>query len=360
MPAPTTIQRLTVAPLDMPLRETFGIAGGATEIVESALVTVELADGTLGLGEASPLPAFNGETRAATVEAVLAARARVEGEDVRAWRRIAGALACPGAARCAIETAVIDALARRAGMPLWAFFGGAERALTTDVTVPIASVAEARRSAGERAAQGFGRLKVKVGGSRAGEDLARLLAVREAAPGAELMLDGNGGLSAEAALDLLADLRSRGITPILFEQPVPAGDLAGLAEVARRGGVPVAADESVERAADVLRVAALGAAQVVNIKLMKSGVVEALAIAATARALNLGLMIGGMIEGRLAMSTSACFAAGLGGFAFVDLDTPLFLAEDAFAGGYAQRGPAIDLAPIEAGHGARPARSLPG
>jgi L-alanine-DL-glutamate epimerase-like enolase superfamily enzyme len=84
---------------------------------------------------------------------------------------------------------------------------------------------------------------------------------------------------------------------------------------------------------------------------MKSGIAEGLAIAAAARAAGLDLMIGGMIEGRLAMSTSACFAAGLGAFAFVDLDTPLFLAEDAFAGGYAQRGAEIDLSPIEAGHG---------
>jgi L-alanine-DL-glutamate epimerase-like enolase superfamily enzyme len=237
-------------------------------------------------------------------------------------------------------------------MPLWAFFGGAERALVTDVTLPIASVEEARRAAAARAAQGFGRLKVKVGGASAGEDLARLLAIREAAPAAELMLDGNGGLRAEAALDLLADLRARGISPILFEQPVPGDDLAGLAEVTRRGGVPVAADESVTTAEEALRVAALGAAQVVNVKLMKSGVAESLAIAAAARAAGLGLMIGGMIEARMAMSMSACFAAGLGGFAFVDLDTPLFLAEDPFAGGYAQRGAEIDLSPIEAGHGA--------
>jgi len=179
---------------------------------------------------------------------------------------------------------VLDALAKRVRLPLWAFFGGAEQALVTDVTIPIASIAEAGRAAAERAAEGFGRLKVKVGGARAGDDLARLLAVREAAPDAALMLDGNGGLHAEAALDLLADLRARGVTPILFEQPVPGEDLAGLAEVARRGGVPVAADESVATAADVLRVAALGAARVVNIKLMKSGVAEALAIAAAARA----------------------------------------------------------------------------
>jgi L-alanine-DL-glutamate epimerase-like enolase superfamily enzyme len=358
MPSPTTIVRLGVEPLDVALIDSFGIAGGTTDVVEAALVTVELADGTRGFGEASPLPAFNGETRAGTIDAVNVARLAVEGEDVRAWRRIAARVAArahgSGAARCGIETAVLDALCKRAAMPLWAFFGGASLSLVTDVTLPIASVAEARRAAAQRAGEGFGRLKVKVGGARAGDDLARILAIREAAPGAELMLDGNGGLTAEAALDLLADLRGRGVLPILFEQPVPGPDLGGLAEVARRGGVPVAADESVACAADALKVAVMGAARVVNIKLMKSGVAEALAIAAAARAAGLDLMIGGMIEGRMAMSASACFAAGIGGFAFVDLDTPLFLAADPFAGGYAQRGPDLDLAPIEAGHGASP------
>ncbi len=340
-------------PLDIPMHKPFGIAGGTQRVAEAALVTVELGDGTRGFGEAAPLPAFNGETRDAAIEAVLAARAGVVGEDARAWRRVAAhaavAASASAAARCAIETAVLDALARHARLPLWAFFGGATPRLVTDVTLPIASVEEARSEAAARVAEGFTRLKVKVGGER---DAARLFAVCEAAPGAELMLDGNGGLTAEGALDLLADLRARGVTPILFEQPVPGPDLAGLAEVARRGGVPVAADESVTSAADVLRVASLGAAHVVNVKLMKSGVTEALAIAAAARAAGLSLMIGGMLEARLAMSMSACFAAGLGGFAFVDLDTPLFLAADPFAGGYAQRGAELDLSRIEAGHGA--------
>jgi L-Ala-D/L-Glu epimerase len=357
MPTPTTIRRLTVAPLDIPMHRPFGIAGGAQQsVVEAALCTVELADGTVGHGEASPFPAFDGDTRDAAVEAMLAARAGVEGEDARAWRRIAAhvaiAASASGAARCAIETAVLDALTRRAGLPLWAFFGGATRSLVTDVTLPITSIDEARRDAAERVAEGFTRLKVKVGGPGAAGDAARLLAIHEAAPHAELMLDGNGGLTAGAALDLLADLRARGVTPILFEQPVPGPDLAGLLQVAREGGVPVAADESVRTAADALRVAALGAAQVVNIKLMKSGVVEALAIAAVARAAGLELMIGGMVEARLAMGMSACLAAGLGGFAFVDLDTPLFLAADPFTGGYAQHGATLDLTPIEAGHGA--------
>ncbi len=99
--------------------------------------------------------------------------------------------------------------------------------------------------------------------------------------------------------------------------------------------------------------AATGAAQVVNIKLMKSGVAAALDLAAAARAHGLGLMIGGNVESRLAMTTSACFAAGLGGFTFADLDTPLFLADDPFAGGMQYGGERILLAKITAGHGLR-------
>jgi L-alanine-DL-glutamate epimerase-like enolase superfamily enzyme len=357
MTVPTLVRRLDVAPLDVPLHKPFGIAGGALVTAEIALVTVELADGTQGFGEAAPFPAFNGETRAAAMEAVAASRAAVEGQDARGWRRIAAALRGPaaasGAARCAIETAVLDALTRRAKMPLWAFFGGVDRALVTDVTIPIGAAGEAPRDAAARAAEGFGRLKIKVGGPGAAEDAAGICAIHAAAPRAALMLDGNGGLSAEQAIDLVAGLRARGVRPILFEQPVPGGDLEGLAEVARRAGVPVCADESVATAADALRVAAAGA-RVVNIKLMKSGVAEALAIAAAARAAGLDLMIGGMVETRLAMSASACFAAGIGGFAFVDLDTPLFLAADPFAGGYAQAGERLDLSPIEAGHGVSP------
>ncbi len=118
--------------------------------------------------------------------------------------------------------------------------------------------------------------------------------------------------------------------------------------------MPVAADESVANARDALRIATEGLAQVINIKPMKCGLVEALAIAAVAKAAGIGLMIGGMVEAKLAMSASACLAAGLGGFSFVDLDTPLFLADDPFEGGYEQAGERLDLSPIALGHGVTP------
>src|SRR4051794_39316978 len=125
---PTMVRRLEVSALDIPLREPFGIAQGAQDLARNLLVTVTLEDGSRGYGEAAPFPAFNGETQASARAAIEAARDLVVGADARGWRRIAGALVAsgaPGSARCALETAVLDALTRRAGLPLWAFFGGA-------------------------------------------------------------------------------------------------------------------------------------------------------------------------------------------------------------------------------------------
>lgn len=358
MTAPTTIRALAAAPLDIPLLTPFGIAGGAQDIARNLLVTIELADGTRGYGEAAPFPPFNGETREMAQVAVAAARSSVEGADAREWRRIAAALNAPtaasGSARCAIETAILDALTRQAPMPLWAFFGGVSTSLETDMTITTGTAAQAEAAARDILARGITTIKIKVGAGDPQRDLERVVAVRVAAPNSPLILDGNGGLSADAALTLLGALHVQGITPILFEQPTPAADWEGLRQVTQWGGVPVAADESVACATDAWRVMHERAAQVINIKLMKCGIVEALDIAAVCRAARLRLMIGGMVESILAMTASACFAAGQGGFNYVDLDTPLFMAENPFEGGFIQRGATLDLAHITAGQGVIP------
>ncbi|MFO7167789.1 MAG: dipeptide epimerase [Chloroflexota bacterium] len=366
MRASTTIRALSVTNLDIPLNEPFGIAGGSQEVAKNLLVTVELADGTRGYGEAAPFAAFNGETQEMARAAVEAARSTVEGADVREWRSIAQALRSAmgpvGSARCAVETAVLDAFTRRARVPLWAFFGGASTALETDMTITTGTVEQAAAAAQAIRARGIETIKVKIGSSAGPDgadqalalDLERVSAVRDAAPDAPLILDGNCGYSADGALQLLAMLQARGIRPALFEQPVPKDDIAGLRQVAQWGGVQVAADESASSLAQVLTLVKERAAHVINIKLMKCGIVEALDIAAVARAAGLGLMIGGMVESTLAMTVSACFAAGLGGFSFVDLDTPLFMADIPLKGGMVYAGGRIELTQIEAGHGVEP------
>lgn len=354
----STIRAVAVDDLNIPLSEPFGIAGGAQDIARNLLVTVELADGTRGYGEAAPFPAFNGETQELARAAVETARGQLEGADAREWRRIAaalrGAVGPVGSAQCALETAVLDALTRQARLPLWAFFGGASTSLETDMTITTGSVEQAAAAARAILARGIRTIKIKIGSGDLARDIERVVAIRESAPSAPLILDGNCGLSADAALQLLAVLDQRGIRPALFEQPVRKDAWDDLRQVTQWGGVPVAADETVGSAADALRLAQTRAAQVVNIKLMKCGVVEALDIAAVCRAAGLRLMIGGMVESILAMTASACFAAGQGGFQFVDLDTPMFLAENPFEGGFRQAGGLLTLDHIEAGHGVTP------
>lgn len=348
------ITHLESRPLDIPLSEPFGIAGGAQQIAENLLVEVGLEGGALGIGEAAPFPAFNGETRADAERVLAAARERLIGLEAATWRaasRAAGAVLCAApSALCAFETALLDAFTRSLGISLFAFFGGAEPELVSDVTLTTGSAEQAEAQAARAYARGFRTLKAKVGGVPLTHDLERLSRAAAVAPDAAFILDANASLRPEEAIRMVRALGALRDRVILFEQPTGAKNLTGMRAV-RESGVRVAADESATTLADLERVIEAEAADVVNVKIMKSGVVNALDMAYGARAAGLELMIGGLVESRLAMSTSACLAGGVGGFTFVDLDTPLFIAEDPFKGGFADDWPKLGLGAIERGHG---------
>jgi len=356
---PVAIKSWSAEPLDIPLHEPFGISGGAQAAANNVLVRLELDDGTVGWGEAAPLPPYNGETQAEALAVLRGASGRL-GAGASGWRALAAQFRAAGGARsgsaqCAFETALLDAQTRRDGLPLWRFFGEAGTELETDMTVTTGSPASAAAAARAIRGRGIRLIKVKVGGpDGAAADLARLAAIHEVAPDSPLILDGNAGVTRPAATELIRGLKARGIEPALLEQWLAKDDLDGMRALHRESGWPVAADEGVTSAADARRVASARAAQFINIKLMKAGIAEALEIASVARTAGLGLMIGGNVESILAMTTSACFAAGLGGFRYADLDTPLFLAENPFTGGYALDGGRISVAHIAAGHGVTP------
>lgn len=347
---------LTLAPrkLDVPMKKPFGIAGGAQIEAKNVLVELVVDGGLRGWGEGAPFPAFNGETQEQVLTACALAAPRLEGidldDDDAIREHVRATCSESPSAACAIETAVFDARARRAGRPLHALLGGAEHELVTDITITTGSVDDAEREA--RAFAAFRTLKMKVGGGDVDRDVARVLAVRAARPDARILVDANGGFTVDEAVRFAAEVARARIA--LFEQPVAPGDWDALAEVRGRTGLLVAIDESVTSADDVGEAKRRGAADAVNVKIMKSGIFEALAIVRRTSAEGLVRMIGGMVETRLAMGTSASIAAGIGGFDFIDLDTPLFLASDPFGGGYAQDGERIDLRPIDAGHGAKP------
>jgi L-Ala-D/L-Glu epimerase len=360
-----SIANVTAEALDMELTEPFGIATGAQHVAANVLVSVTLSDGTVGIGEAAPFPAVNGETQAAVSSALSTASSSLSGLDALRFRPTIGvaehALRGTPTALAAFESALFDALCRRAKISLWSFFGGAEKELVSDITIPTGNAEHAGNAAQRAIRDGFSTLKVKVGGVPFDHDRARLDAIVEAAPSARLVLDANASLSADAALALLEALGHAKGQVALFEQPTGKTDLDGLRRVREHGGVPVAADESACSAADVLQLISAQAVDAINIKTMKCGLLEAMDMIAIARAADLGLMIGGMVESKLSMTVSACLAAGLGGFTFVDLDTPWFLRNAPFTGGWVEGGEAgtqanvgratLRLDQITSGHG---------
>jgi L-alanine-DL-glutamate epimerase-like enolase superfamily enzyme len=352
---PTMITSVVATPLDLPLTEPFAIATGAPATAANVLVRITLADGTVGLGEAAPFAEVSGETQEGSLAAIEEARPWLVGQDARAYRpmsaRLGEALGREAAARCALEMAILDALARHFRVPLWVFFGGSGTSVHTDMTVTAGDVHHAARAAAAVIERGISTIKVKVGALSAEEDCERLLAVRQAAPQAPLIADANGGYTADEAARLLDRLRQRGIALELFEQPVSPRDWDEFRRRTASKGVPICADESARSAADVLRLIREDAVEAVNIKPMKCGAIEAVAIWQLARAGNLRIMIGGMVESTLSMSFSVHLAAGLGGFTYADLDTPMFIREHPFQGGFRQIGSLLDVAHVDAGHG---------
>jgi L-alanine-DL-glutamate epimerase-like enolase superfamily enzyme len=247
--------------------------------------------------------------------------------------------------------AVLDALTRQHGIPLYAFFGGSGTDLQTDMTIPAGTVEAAAAAAKAIEARGITTLKVKVGARSPVEDAERLRAVHRAVPAARLLADANGGYAPTEARAFLEALSEMEVPLELFEQPVEPDAWLDFVRSTPMTGVLLCADESVRSAGQLLRLVREDAIDVVNVKPMKSSVLESIAIWHMARVSGVKLMIGGMLESSLAMSFSAHLAAGLGGFSYVDLDTPMFMADHPFVGGFEQTGALLSVARVESGHG---------
>ncbi|HTM46291.1 MAG TPA: dipeptide epimerase [Polyangiaceae bacterium] len=354
------IESLGAFPWNIELTTPFSIATGAQALAANVYVKLRLINGTVGLGEAAPFPAVNGETQEATLVALGTLMPLAIERPITEWRTIAQEAAelCGPAksALCAFESALLDAFCKHTRTSLWAWAGGSERCLYTDITIPTGSPEAARQAAHQATLQGFTTLKIKVGAiheSPLQNDLERIRATLQVAPTADLILDGNAALSIDDAVEMIRQLGPLRAQVRVFEQPTARDDLDGLRAVQERTQIPVAADESAGSVRDVERIAREQAAAIINVKIMKSGVLEAQRMITAAKRLGLGLMVGGMVESDLAMGVSACLAAGMGGFDWVDLDTPLFMKHAPTRGGVLRSGNRIEIDPSCIGHGVR-------
>lgn len=308
---------LNVAVETLTLAAPFRISGYVFET--SDVIVVTLSDGAhAGRGEGSGVFYLHDDVPH-MLAAIEGARAAIEAGPSREELR---SILPPGGARNAVDAALWELEAQRAGKPVWALAGlDAPRPLVTTFTLgadtPEVMAAGARRYADARS------IKIKLTGEL-DLDIARVDAIRAARPDAWLGVDGNQGFDIADLDALVAAMQAANVS--LIEQPLARGreaDLDGYTSP-----IPLAADESALSLADVGTVAARF--DVFNIKLDKcGGLTEALMIATAARAAGLGVMVGNMVGTSLSMAPGFVLGQLCD---IVDLDGPTFLKQDRVPG----------------------------
>lgn len=341
------IDSLDIKSLKIPLDYDFAISQGVIAEAECLLVKLRLRNGVVGYGEAAPMESLTGESLFETRKSILQLFSSVQGNSANRWRYLSRILKEKAenqpAARCALETAILDAFCRSAGIPLWAFLGGAsEGPFTTDITLPLLGKKTVLELSDHWYKRGFRIQKIKVGADLE-EEMGILSEIHRTHPDISFIIDANQAFTVDESLLFLQEVLGFGCEVLLFEQPVERNNLEGMAYIRRAVSVPVAADESVLTTTDLYKVIEHRAADYINLKIMKSGLVECLDIARIATSQGLRLMIGGMVETRLAMGCSLSVAAGLGSIRYLDLDTPLIMKQEYFRGGYNYDGPRLLL-----------------
>jgi L-alanine-DL-glutamate epimerase-like enolase superfamily enzyme len=355
--AGSIIKTVDIWPVDIGLTDNFVISQGAISKAENVYVRITLEDGTEGFGEMAPFEELTGETRDDGLKKMRKLAERITGRSVLDHATISAEMKASQpnqpAPRCGLEIALLDACCRFRKIPLWSLWCRSPRQnLVTDVTIPILSYEKSIGLARSWHAKGFRTLKMKVGID--GESESRFITdIHKLFPDVSFIIDANMGFKPHEAITFINDLARKGVPLLLFEQPNNRFDLDGMAKIKESVSVPVAADETVFTTDDAERVIKRKAADVINLKIMKSGVLETVEIISLALSAGVGLMIGGMVESRLAMGCSLALARSFPAIRFLDLDTPLLMSEDPLTGGYRYDGPRM-IGTDEPGLGMQP------
>ena len=333
------IQDIRTGRISLPLRHPFKTALRTVTHLEDVVVMVVADDGQVGYGEAPPTAVITGDTmgsvECAVRDFIRPALVGMEVEDLDGvMKKLQACMVKNTTAKAAVDMAIYDLWGKRYGIPVWRALGGAQRELETDLTISVNPVEEMVRDSLEAVERGYRILKIKVGKDPKA-DVERMAAIRQAVgPDVKLRVDANQGWRAKEAVSIISAMEDKGLDIDLVEQPVPAHDLEGMVYVTSRVQTPILADESVFSPADAVEIIRRGAADLINIKLMKTGGIwQALKICDVAEIYGVECMIGCMLESRLSVAAAAHLAAGRSVIPRCDLDGPSLCAEDPFTGG---------------------------
>lgn len=331
------IERIELYKLFIPLKEPFVISLGPIYAAESVLVVIKTNTGITGYGECSPFMTINGESadtgmvvgqylgKVLKGKEALDIAARVDDMD----RVIYGNYSI----KSAFDMALYDIAAQAAHLPLYAFLGGTRKTdIYTDYTVSIGDPADMAAAAVRIKAEGYPAIKVKLGKNGA-DDIIRMKAIREAVgPEIPLRIDANQGWNVDEAIQTL-----KGLAPLDIqhcEEPIPRWAILDLPKVREQSPIPIMSDESCGDPHDAERLIRLGACDMINIKLGKSGgIYKALQIVKLGEAAGIQMQVGAFMESRLAMTAFAHFACCSDAIHHYDFDTALMFSEDPIEGG---------------------------
>lgn len=313
------ITGITTTPIAVPIDPHVAVIGARGEHTTSPflIVQVHTDEGMVGVGEVSSTPNWSGEdatTAAHVIRRYIAAA--ITGLDPVRYAHVGGVIQSAVAAntftKAGVEMAIWDLAGQASGRSVAQLLGGPQRtSVRTKFSVGAFEPQRAAQVASWAVAQGFDAMKVKVGFDVAA-DVDRVLAVRDAV-GPEVMLgvDANGGWRYDQALAAVAAM-TRQANIAFVEQPLPPHDLEGARRLRSRIDVPLIADETVWNAADVARVAKVGAADIVSIYVGMAGGIEAVRQAvATAAACGLAWVVGSNLELGPALAAHLHLACGL-------------------------------------------------
>lgn len=314
---------ITSSRLNTPLHTPFVTALRRATALSSVIVTVADADGHSGSGEAPEVWRVTGETR----EGIEACVRGPLGDVLRAWdltRPMAelapaldAAIVGNAGAKAACEVAVTALMAARAGVPMHRLLGAAVDDVATDMTVAADASPTVTTSLTDA---GFRCLKLKVGVDPG--DIDRVVRIwHNASEPISIRIDANQGWDLRTAIAAITAWHDAGVELEFVEQPLPAGDLEGHAQLRREVPVPIMLDESVFTARDLRLAIEVGSADVLNIKLAKCGGLQrGMELAQLAREGGVDVMVGSMMESRTGVAAAAALAAVIAPAGVHDLD----------------------------------------
>jgi len=341
------IQTIDVKPVSFKLKTPFVTAAGRKTETHNVQITIHLADGTRGMSEASSSIAMPTESQENMIKALKSMIPELRGRPIENYRELVATSwrlqALHQTAASAMECAILDAYTRTLDQSLTDFLGGKGMTVETDLTLSLAPPKELFKLARAAVKKGFRRLKVKVGGTSPEEDCERMKAVHKGAPRAALVVDGNQGFGLSQAVDFVHRLKRAQISINFLEQPFRKHDLRTMRLFRHRTHVPVFADEAILSAADAVRLFEAEAADGLNIKVAKSGLLGALDIIHISQRFKKRLAIGCMEESKLGLAASVHLACGTGVFEWVDLDSVFLLEPTAQRGGFLMKGPKFSV-----------------